>query len=128
MAVKTFAPHYLEVDDTEGDQLRIHYLDEGPADGDVVLLMHHQPVWSYLYRHMIPQLVDAGFRVLDFHVFGWGPIVVTRYLDGEQLIWETVDGSTTRMDRICKLPEEHKMPTPGAGGLDSLPIAHRRSS
>ncbi|MGI9287270.1 MAG: hypothetical protein ACR2P1_17940 [Pseudomonadales bacterium] len=50
--------------------------------------------------------------VLDFHVFGWGPIVVQRYLDNEQLIWEYADGSITRMDRLCKLPEDQKIPTP----------------
>ena len=37
--------------------------------------------------------------VLDFHAFGWGPVVVKRYLEGEQLVWEYADGSTTHMDR-----------------------------
>jgi hypothetical protein len=50
--------------------------------------------------------------VLDFHVFGSGPVVVQRYLDGEQLIWEYVDGSVTRMDRLCTLPEDKKIPRP----------------
>jgi hypothetical protein len=50
--------------------------------------------------------------VLEFHVFGWGPVVVRRYLDGEQLVWEYADGSTTRMDRICALPDEHRIPRP----------------
>jgi len=50
--------------------------------------------------------------VLDFHIFGWGPVVVRRYLDGEQLVWEYVDGTVTRMERICTLPEEHKIPRP----------------
>ena len=50
--------------------------------------------------------------VLDFHVFGWGPVVVRRYLDGEQLVWEYADGSTTRMNRICELPEAHRIPAP----------------
>jgi hypothetical protein len=50
--------------------------------------------------------------VLDFHVFGWGPVVVRRYLEGEQLIWEYADGSITRMDRICTLPESEKVPRP----------------
>ena len=50
--------------------------------------------------------------VLDFHVFGWGPVVVKRYMDEEQLIWEYADGSTTRMDRICSLPDEHRNPEP----------------
>jgi len=48
--------------------------------------------------------------VLEFHVFGWGPVVVKRYRDGEQLIWEYADGSTTRMDRICRLPEDQRVP------------------
>lgn len=50
--------------------------------------------------------------VLDFHVFGWGPVVVQRYMDGEQMVWEYADGSVTRMNRICELPEEHKKPAP----------------
>ncbi|MFP6795329.1 MAG: hypothetical protein VB996_18935 [Pseudomonadales bacterium] len=48
--------------------------------------------------------------VLDFHVFGWGPVVVRRYLDGKQLVWEYVDGSKTWMNRICTLPEDQKHP------------------
>ena len=51
-------------------------------------------------------------EVLNFHVFGWGPVVVKRYMDGDQLMWEYADGSTTRMDRICALPEDHKVPGP----------------
>ncbi len=50
--------------------------------------------------------------VLDFKVFGWGPVVVRRYMDGEQLVWEYVDGSVTRMDRLCTLPDAHKVPQP----------------
>ena len=49
-------------------------------------------------------------KVLDFHLLGWGPVVVRRYRDGEQLVWEYADGSVTRMDRICTLPEEHHIP------------------
>jgi haloalkane dehalogenase len=67
-----FAPHYLQVDDTQNGSLRMHYLDEGPADGAVILLLHGQPVWSYLYRHMIPRLVDAGFRVIVPDLIGFG--------------------------------------------------------
>lgn len=47
---------------------------------------------------------------LEFNVFGFGPVVVNRYLDGEQLVWDYADGSTTRMNRICQLPEEHVKP------------------
>lgn len=51
---------------------RIHYLDEGPKAGQTVLLMHGQPSWSYLYRHMIPLLVKAGFRVIAPDNVGYG--------------------------------------------------------
>ena len=71
-----FAPHYVEVDDGEGGRLRVHYLDEGPADGpadgEVVLLMHGEPSWSYLYRHMIPVLVAAGHRCVAPDLIGFG--------------------------------------------------------
>lgn len=51
---------------------RIHYVDEGPRNGRVVLLMHGQPSWSYLYRHMIPVLANAGFRVIAPDNVGFG--------------------------------------------------------
>ena len=49
--------------------------------------------------------------VLDFHVFGWGPVVVRRYMDGEELVWEYADGSVTRMERLCTLPPSHRVPS-----------------
>jgi hypothetical protein len=48
--------------------------------------------------------------VLDFQAFGWGPVVVRRYREGDQLVWEYADGSVTRMDRICTLPEDQEVP------------------
>jgi haloalkane dehalogenase len=67
-----FAPHYVEVDDGEGGTLRVHHLDEGPADAAPVLLMHGEPSWSYLYRHVIPPLVAAGHRVVAPDLVGFG--------------------------------------------------------
>jgi haloalkane dehalogenase len=68
-----FAPQYHEY---EG--VRMHYLDEGPRDGPVMLLVHGMPTWSYLYRSMIPALVDAGYRCIapDFIGFGKSDKVV----------------------------------------------------
>ncbi|MEM1332701.1 MAG: alpha/beta fold hydrolase, partial [Actinomycetota bacterium] len=67
-----FEPNYVEIDDTDGGTLRVHYLDEGPTDGPVVLAMHGEPSWSYLYRKMIPTLVDAGLRVIAPDLVGFG--------------------------------------------------------
>lgn len=62
-----FAPRYVEV-----DGLRMHYVDEGPRDGATVLLLHGEPSWSYLYRTMIPVLVDAGLRAVAIDLVGFG--------------------------------------------------------
>ena len=67
-----FEPHYVEVDDLDGGTLRVHHLDEGPPDGEVVLLMHGEPSWCFLYRHMIPVLVDAGLRCVAPDLVGFG--------------------------------------------------------
>jgi haloalkane dehalogenase len=63
-----FKPHHIELK----DGLRLHYLDEGNASGKVVLLLHGEPSWSYLYRKMIPILADAGFRVIAPDLIGFG--------------------------------------------------------
>ncbi|HEY7357479.1 MAG TPA: haloalkane dehalogenase, partial [Ktedonobacterales bacterium] len=62
-----FVPHYVEV-----DGIRIHYLDEGPADAAPVLLMHGEPSWSYLYRKMIPIITAAGHRAIAPDLVGFG--------------------------------------------------------
>ena len=69
-----FEPNYSEVPCGDGTNatLRMHHLDEGPADGEVVLLLHGEPSWSYLYRTMIPVLVDAGFRCIAPDLVGFG--------------------------------------------------------
>ncbi|WP_095012503.1 haloalkane dehalogenase [Tsuneonella mangrovi] len=67
-----FTPHYVDVAANDGTALRVHYLDEGPRDGPIVLCMHGQPSWSYLYRKMIPLLVDAGLRVIAPDLIGFG--------------------------------------------------------
>ena len=67
-----YKPNYLEVPDGEGGVLRLHYLDEGPADGELILLIHGEPTWSYLYRKMIPVLTAAGHRCLVPDLIGFG--------------------------------------------------------
>ncbi len=63
---------YVDVASGDGGTLRVAYLDEGPADGEVVLCLHGEPSWSYLYRHMIPPLTDAGHRVVCPDLVGFG--------------------------------------------------------
>ena len=67
-----FEPHYVEIDGGEAGSLRIHYVEEGPADGDVILLLHGEPTWGYLYRHMVRDLLDRGYRALVPDQIGFG--------------------------------------------------------
>jgi haloalkane dehalogenase len=67
-----FEAHYCTINDPDFGSLRIHYVDEGPAHGPVVLCLHGEPTWSYLYRKMIPLFADAGFRVLAPDLVGFG--------------------------------------------------------
>ena len=62
-----YRPNYVDI-----DGLRMHVVDEGPRDGQVVLLLHGQPDWSFLYRKMIPLIVDAGHRVIAPDMIGMG--------------------------------------------------------
>lgn len=62
-----FEPHYAEV-----DGLRVHYVDEGASDAPVVLLLHGEPSWSYLYRKMIPVIAGAGLRAVAPDLVGFG--------------------------------------------------------
>jgi haloalkane dehalogenase len=67
-----FTPHYLMIDDSEGGTLRLHYVDEGEATAPVVLMLHGEPTWSFLYRKMIPIIVAAGYRVIAPDLIGFG--------------------------------------------------------
>ena len=58
----------FEAKNMEIDGLRIHYLDEGPKDGEIIFLLHGEPAWSYLFRKMIPVLTEAGYRVVDSEI------------------------------------------------------------
>lgn len=72
LADYAFAPHWTEVASGAGGALRLHHVDEGPRDADPVLLMHGEPSWSYLYRHMIPALAASGHRAVAPDLVGFG--------------------------------------------------------
>ena len=67
-----FEPHYVDIDDTEGGSLRVHYIDEGDPADPIVVLMHGEPSWCYLYRNVVGPLVDAGCRVIAPDLVGFG--------------------------------------------------------
>src|SRR4051794_15325188 len=67
-----WTPRYTEVADGDGGALRVACLDEGPQDAEPVLLLHGEPSWSFLYRRMIPVLLDAGLRVVAPDLIGFG--------------------------------------------------------
>lgn len=81
-----FQANYLEV---EG--MRMHYVDEGPRDGQVVLMLHGEPSWSYLYRKMIPPVAAAGYRVIAPDLIGFGksdkPCKVSDYSYQTHMDW-----------------------------------------
>lgn len=84
-----FAPHYLDVE----PGLRMHYVDEGPASASPVVMLHGEPSWSYLYRHMIPGVAAAGHRVLAPDLIGFGksdkPAAVSDYSYHGHIAWLT---------------------------------------
>ena len=88
-----FEPNYTTIKTKDGSDLRIHHIDEGPADGPILIAMHGQPVWSYLYSKMIPFLTDAGIRVIAPDLPGYGksdkPATREDYSYQKQVDWMT---------------------------------------
>ncbi len=81
-----YEAHYLEV-----DGFRLAYEDEGPADAPVVLMLHGQPDWSYLYRKMIPPITAAGYRCIALDLVGFGrsdkPVDGSIHTYEQQVAW-----------------------------------------
>ena len=81
----SFAPHYCQVT----IDLRMHYVDEG--EGPIVLLLHGEPSWSFLYRKMIPVLVAGGHRVVVPDLIGFGrsdkPSAQSDYTYAKHIQW-----------------------------------------
>ena len=81
-----FEPNWVEVEGID-----IHYVDEGPADADPVLMLHGEPSWSYLYRRVIPAIAAAGLRAIAPDLVGFGrsdkPTRVEDYTYQRHLDW-----------------------------------------
>jgi haloalkane dehalogenase len=129
----TFAPHYHAIT----PELRLHYVDEGPRDGAPVLMLHGEPTWSYLYRHMIGPVAAAGLRVLAPDLIGFGksdkPAAASDYSYAGQVAWirnwiEALDlrgitlacqdwGSLIGLRLAAEMPERFAAILLGNGGL-----------
>ena len=143
----SFAAHFADVTDPTGPEpLRMAYLDEGPADGEVVLLLHGEPSWSYLYRFMIPGLVADGRRVIAPDLIGFGQsdkpsersdYTFARHVEWtRQLLFEFLDlrdvtlfaqdwGSLIGLRLVGEHPERFARVAIGNGGL---PTGDERAS
>jgi haloalkane dehalogenase len=133
-----YAPCYAEIADAKtGTPLRIHYIDEGPRDAPVVLMMHGEPTWCYLYRHMIGPVVAAGFRVVAPDLIGFGksdkPAARSDYSYAAHVDWmrqwvEALDltritlacqdwGSLVGLRLVAEMPERFSAVVLSNGGL-----------
>lgn len=100
-----FTPHYLNV----APGLQMHYVDEGPLNADPVLMLHGEPSWSYLYRHMIPVVADAGLRVIAPDLIGFGksdkPVDIDDYSYQSHMDWllSLIDAlALTNITLVCQ--------------------------
>ncbi|WP_020571616.1 haloalkane dehalogenase [Neolewinella persica] len=82
-----YSPNYVEV----SGGLRMHYVDANPDGEKVVVLLHGEPDWCYLYRKMIAGLSTAGFRVIAPDLIGFGrsdkPVNESDYSYGWHVNW-----------------------------------------
>lgn len=128
-----YAPKYLEI---EGG-LRVHYVDEGEADAQPVMMLHGEPTWSYLYRHMIGPATASGFRVVAPDLIGFGrsdkPLDRGAYSYAAQVAWmrqwiEALDlkniilacqdwGSLIGLRLVAEMPERFAGVALSNGGL-----------
>ncbi|CAL4160460.1 unnamed protein product [Meganyctiphanes norvegica] len=121
-----FKPHYVDLPLGGGKALpRVHYVDEGPEDAcETILCLHGEPSWSFLYRHMIPPLVKAGYRVIAPDFIGFGKSDKYTYMEcySHQLHTQT----------LCLLIDHLKLRNVTLvcqdwGGLTGLPVVRDMS-
>jgi len=89
-----YDPRYTDVASGEGDAtLRVAHVEDGPDDGPVVLMLHGEPSWSFLYRKMIPRLAAEGLRAVAPDLVGFGrsdkPAAVGDYTYARHVAWMT---------------------------------------
>lgn len=97
-----YTPRYLDLPGSDG--LRMAWIEEGPADGPIALLLHGEPTWGYLYRKMIPVLVARGIRVIVPDLIGFGrsdkPAGMGDYSYAKHVQWLTAFVHARKMTNI----------------------------
>jgi haloalkane dehalogenase len=101
-----FTPQYLDI----SGGLRVHFVDEGQRDAQPVLMLHGEPTWGYLYRHMIGPLAQSGFRALAPDLIGFGrsdkPLERSAYSYAAQVGWMrewSIRKRVAHQDRVLAL-------------------------
>ena len=115
----SYEPRYVEVPSGDGGALRMAYIDEGPRDAEVVLLLHGEPSWSFLYRKVIAALTAAGLRAVAPDLVGFGrsdkPAAREDYTYERHVDWVKAFLSATDLDRVTLVCQDW-------GGLIGLRI------
>jgi len=113
-------PRYVDVPAGDGEPLRMHYVDVGPRDGAVVLLLHGEPTWSFLYRHQIAALAAAGLRAVAPDLIGFGrsdkPTATGDYTYQRHIDWLRAFLAATGIDELSLVCQDW-------GGLLGLRLA-----
>jgi haloalkane dehalogenase len=86
-----YTPHYAQIPDGEGGILKLHYVDEGPRDGQPVVMIHGNPTWSFMWRRQIADLAQAGYRAIAIDLIGMGrsdkPAKMSDYTIARHVSW-----------------------------------------
>jgi haloalkane dehalogenase len=86
-----YEPRYADIPKGDGGTLRMAWVEDGPADGEIVVLLHGEPSWSFLYRHMLPVIAAAGYRAIAPDLVGFGrsdkPTEISDYSYARQVEW-----------------------------------------
>lgn len=113
-----FKSHYVFVE----QGLRMHYVDEGENNQPVILLLHGEPSWSYLYRHMIPPLVSQGYRVIAPDLVGFGKS--DKFMDKSMYTYSNHTYWLTRFIEVVKLENIHLFCHDWGGMIALRIVAH----
>ena len=120
-----FTPRRAELPDGLG----MHYVDEGPADAEVVLLLHGQPTWSYLYRTVVARLAELGLRAVAPDLIGFGrsdkPLDRAAYTVQAHVDWLAQFVATLGLSGVTLVVQDWGGPL-GLGLLDAAPGLTRR--